>query len=228
MDDINIREEQRKCTKCEISHPITMFKIKNKNNPNKRCSWCKSCMNEYARKYRQKLNYSVNVTEKKCFECKIIKPQCEFSKCTKDTSGLSSYCKKCDRDKRLNFMKDVKNFLIQKRSDARKRCRKNEKISFDVSIDDWMAQYEKQKGFCALSGIEMTWEYSADGDSEFYTSVKYPYNISPDRIDSNRGYTKDNLQFVCNRVNAMKNNMPMDQFIDFCKKVVDFQEVRKS
>jgi hypothetical protein len=119
-------------------------------------------------------------------------------------------------------MKDVKNFLIQKRSDARKRCRKNKKISFDISIDDWIAQYERQRGFCALSGIEMTWEYSVDGDSEFYTSVKYPYNISPDRIDSNKGYTKDNLQFVCNRVNAMKNNMSMEQFVDFCKKVVDF------
>jgi len=119
-------------------------------------------------------------------------------------------------------MKDVRNFLIQKRADAKKRCNKNSRIQFDVSTEDWINQYEKQNGVCALTGITMTWEYSSDENKDFYSSVKYPYNLSPDRIDSSKGYTKDNLQFVCNRVNAMKNNMPMDQFIDFCKKVVDF------
>lgn len=228
MGDVNIMETERKCTKCKIVHPINMFKLKNKNDSQKRCSWCKSCMNEYAKIYRQNLNFSVNVTEKRCFECKNVKPHFDFSKSTKDTTGLSSYCKECDRNKRLSFMKDVKNFLIQKRSDARKRCRQNEKISFNISSDDWIKQYERQNGLCAMTGIKMTWEYSADGNSDFYTAVKYPYNISPDRIDSNKGYTKDNLQFVCTRVNAMKNNMTIDQFVDFCKKIVEASEVRKS
>jgi len=228
MVDINIGEGEKKCTKCKTSHPINMFKLKNKNIPDKRCSWCKSCMNEYAKIHSRKLNYPVNVTEKICFECKVTKMCHDFPKCKKDTTGLSSYCKQCTRNKRLEFMKDVKNFLIMKRADAMKRCKKNKKNKFDISTDDWMTQYKKQRGMCAMSGIEMTWEYSADGESDFYTAVKYPFNISPDRIDSNKGYTKDNLQFVCNRINAMKNNMSTDQFIDFCKKIIDFHNMRES
>ena len=67
----------------------------------------------------------------------------------------------------------------------------------------------------------MTWEYSSNENKDFYSSVKYPYNLSPDRIDSSKGYTKDNLQFVCNRVNAMKNNMNTEELIYFCKKIME-------
>jgi hypothetical protein len=217
---------QRKCTKCETTQPIDMFKQQNKKYPDKRCSWCKSCMNEYAKLYRRKLNYPVSVTEKKCFNCSIIKSYNEFSLCTKDTSGLTTLCKSCTKDKRLIFMKDVRNFLIQKMSDAKKRTKKNNKIQFDISTEDWIAQYKKQNGICVLTGITMTWEYSSHENSDFYSSVKYPYNISPDRIDSSKGYTKDNIQFVCNRVNAMKNNMNTEELLYFCKKIVE--HVRES
>jgi len=178
-------------------------------------------MNEYAKFYRQKINYPVGVTEKKCFRCDETKPHTEFSLCSKDTSGLNSVCKSCTKDKRCAYMKDVRNFLIQKRADAKKRCNKNKKIDFDISIEDWITQYEKQNGICALTGITMTWEYSSDENKDFYSSVKYPHNLSPDRIDSKKGYTKDNLQFVCNRVNAMKNNMDTEELLDFCEKIVE-------
>ncbi|AGH31223.1 hypothetical protein OLNG_00150 [Ostreococcus lucimarinus virus OlV5] len=86
-------------------------------------------MNEYAKIHSRKLNYPVNVTEKTCFECKVTKMCHDFTKCKKDTTGLSSYCKQCSRNRRLEFMKDVKNFLVLKRSDAMKRCNKNKKLS---------------------------------------------------------------------------------------------------
>ena len=85
--------------------------------------------------------------------------------------------------------------MVQKRSDAKKRCKTNDKINFDISIEDWILQYEKQKGICALSGLTMTWEYSSDGNIDFYSAVKYPRNISPDRIDSNKGYTKEYISY---------------------------------
>lgn len=178
-------------------------------------------MNEYAKIYRQKLNYPVSVTEKTCHNCKLTKPSSCFSLCNKDKSGLTSKCKTCTRNTRLIFMKDVRNFLISRRADAKKRCDKNKKIDFNISTEDWIAQYEKQNGICALTGIHMTWNYSSDENKDFYSAVKYPFNISPDRIDSSKGYTKDNLQFVCNRVNAMKNNMSTEELINFCTKIVD-------
>jgi hypothetical protein len=101
-------------------NPLICSNRKNKNDLSKRCSWCKSCMNEYAKFYRQKINYPVGVTEKKCFHCDETKPYTEFSLCSKDTSGLNSVCKSCTKDKRRAYMKDVRNFLIQKRADATK------------------------------------------------------------------------------------------------------------
>lgn len=214
----------RVCTKCNITFPINMFKLKKKDNPEKRCSWCKNCMNEYARLYRQKINYPVSVSEKKCHMCSIVKKHTEFPKHSKNKCGLSTTCKKCSKNERLKFMKDVRNFLIAKRADAIKRTRKKDRLEFNISKKEWIDQYNKQNGICALTGITMTWEYSSDGNSDFFTSIKYPHNISPDRIDSKKGYTPENLQFVCNRVNAMKNNMETSEFIYFCKKVVHFQE----
>lgn len=224
MDDINTGEVQKACTKCEITHPIHMFKPNNKKNPEKRCSWCKNCMNEYARLYRKKLNYPVSVSEKKCHVCNVIKKYTEFAKHSKDPSGLSSRCKTCSKNERLKFMKDVRNFLIAKRADAKKRAQKNDRLEFNISKEEWIEQYNKQNGICALTGVTMTWEYSSDDNNDFFSAIKYPYNISPDRINSKKGYTLDNLQFVCNRINAMKNNMETSEFIDFCKKVVYFQE----
>jgi len=125
-------------------------------------------------------------------------------------------------------MKDVRSFLISKRADARKRCKKNNKIEFNISTEDWILQYKKQNGLCAITGIAMTWEYSSDDTPDNYSAIKYPHNISPDRIDSNKGYTVDNLQFVCSRINTMKNNMTVEEFVNLCKQVVEFQGMRES
>jgi len=60
---------------------------------------------------------------------------------------------------------------------------------------------EKNGFVCALSGVKLdenTW--------------------SPDRIDSKKGYTKENLQFVHKDINLMKNKFPEDYFIEMCKK----------
>lgn len=46
---------------------------------------------------------------------------------------------------------------------------------------------------------------------------------SIDRIDSSKGYTKDNIQWVHKNVNIMKMDQTMDQFLYICKKIVDHQ-----
>ena len=44
---------------------------------------------------------------------------------------------------------------------------------------------------------------------------------SLDRIDSTKGYTIDNVQWVHKYINLMKHQLTQQQFIDFCKKVVE-------
>lgn len=41
------------------------------------------------------------------------------------------------------------------------------------------------------------------------------YNLSVDRIDSSKGYTKDNIQLVCAAANMMKGYMEYNDLINF-------------
>ena len=45
-------------------------------------------------------------------------------------------------------------------------------------------------------------------------------NLSVDRIDSTKGYSKDNVQLVCMAANQMKNDLPMTEFIEMCEAVL--------
>ena len=47
-------------------------------------------------------------------------------------------------------------------------------------------------------------------------------NLSIDRIDSFKGYEKDNIQLVDKRINMMKGSLSNEEFIELCTKVADF------
>jgi len=45
------------------------------------------------------------------------------------------------------------------------------------------------------------------------------YNISIDRIDSSKGYTKDNIQLVGSIINIMKNDIKEEDFLLFVSSI---------
>lgn len=74
--------------------------------------------------------------------------------------------------------------------------------------------YQEQEGRCAISGIEMV----IRGER---CAADSPYSISLDRIDSDKGYVEGNVWLVCTGINLMKSRLSMNQFIEFCQKVVE-------
>lgn len=86
------------------------------------------------------------------------------------------------------------------------------KIEFSVTIQEAWNLYLKQNRLCALSGLPIRMGYR-----EHQTA-------SLDRIDSAKGYTPDNVQWVHKDINRMKNTYGQDYFIDMCKKIAQFQE----
>ncbi len=72
--------------------------------------------------------------------------------------------------------------------------------------------YDCQNGKCAISGVEMTYEV---GSGHVLT------NISVDRINSEKGYEKGNIQLLCRVVNQMKSNMTDSELISWCKLIVE-------
>lgn len=93
-------------------------------------------------------------------------------------------------------------------------------INFDLSIEDMQAKLEIQNFKCALTGMDLLCnvESGARYQSENTASL--------DRIDSNKGYTKDNIQWVHKDVNKMKWDFSQPHFIELCKAVTDYANKR--
>ncbi len=80
---------------------------------------------------------------------------------------------------------------------------------------DLLDLYTSQKGLCALSGLKLT--------RVRRTSKRIsPYNISIDRIDNTKGYSKDNIQLVCSIINLMKNESTTKEFLNLCKAITNY------
>lgn len=99
----------------------------------------------------------------------------------------------------------------------KKGCiRKSKIIEFNITIEDAWNQFIKQDGKCALTGVELVL-YIKNCNENLPTA-------SLDRIDNNKGYTVDNIQWVHKEINMMKNTHTQEKFIDWCKKVAKFKK----
>jgi len=55
-------------------------------------------------------------------------------------------------------------------------------------------------------------------DIKYIKGIQYPHNTI-DRIDSNKGYIKDNIQPCCTICNIMKNSLTTEEFLEHIRKV---------
>lgn len=82
-----------------------------------------------------------------------------------------------------------------------------------------MAQLEKQNFCCALTGVALT--------CQLEKGVRTLTNASIDRIVAGGPYTADNIQLVCAAVNKWRSDLPVDNFIEWCRKVVAHHDKQK-
>lgn len=91
---------------------------------------------------------------------------------------------------------------------------KNRNFEFSITIEDAWNKYIEQDRKCALTG-ELIYFSKCRRNNQDKTA-------SLDRIDSYKGYTLDNIQWVHKMINRMKQHYPQDLFIEMCKKVSNF------
>lgn len=82
-------------------------------------------------------------------------------------------------------------------------------LEFSITIELCYELLETQKGLCNLTGLPIDIKTSA----------------SLDRIDSKRGYTPDNLQWVHKDVNRLKMDLPEDRMKYLCGKISRFNGI---
>lgn len=85
-------------------------------------------------------------------------------------------------------------------------------IAWELAIDHLQAQYIKQQGKCMYTGIKMICPRSY---TELSTSRGNIRLMTLDRINSDLGYTADNICFCCYAANLAKNDWPDTEFRDF-------------
>ena len=79
---------------------------------------------------------------------------------------------------------------------------------FDLTLEDIINLWNAQQGMCALSNLPMQ-----ISDEE--------YDVSLDRIDSDKGYINGNVQLVIKQVNYMKQDYTQEDFINLCKIIAE-------
>lgn len=85
------------------------------------------------------------------------------------------------------------------------KIKKSKRHGNDLTLDDLLTIYENQNCKCFYT------------QREFVLSPSHPDSVSIDRIDSNLGYTKNNVVLCCSEINYMKQSQSRDRFIENCK-----------
>jgi hypothetical protein len=82
--------------------------------------------------------------------------------------------------------------------------------NFNLTIEDLKSTWDKQNGICPYSGVKLEIDYRK------YKKINKIYLASLDRIDSTKGYIDNNIQFVSQPINYMKNNMSHEETLLLC------------
>lgn len=91
-------------------------------------------------------------------------------------------------------------YNIQKNAESRN-------IILDITPCFIWSLFLEQDKKCSLSGIDLN------------LKTIYEITASLDRIDSNRGYTEDNVQWIHKKINWMKGILDNKEFIDICTQI---------
>ena len=80
-------------------------------------------------------------------------------------------------------------------------------LEFNITIEFAWELFQKQKGKCFYTGFEIELKPRNNGHM----------TASLDRIDSSKGYLKDNIVWVHKDVNLMKNSFTNEYFLNLCE-----------
>jgi len=127
----------------------------------------------------------------------------------------NSYLRKNIYNKKIESKKLLNGFV--NRYSYRYRDKVKE-LPFKINRDQLEKMYEKQNRKCRLSGLPIYFT------SSYETQKFHNTTASLDRINSDKGYVLNNVQWVHKHINRMKNNLSQNRFIFLCKNIVENME----
>ena len=128
----------------------------------------------------------------------------------KDKWFCSHRCSAMWSDSKSPFKHIFKN--IRSRSKANK-------TELNIDLDYLRALWEKQEGRCAYTNLKMEMPVT-HSQSKYLKKRSSPFTGSIDRIDSNQGYIKNNVHFICLALNYAKKDWTEEDFKAFLNALI--------
>jgi len=97
---------------------------------------------------------------------------------------------------------------------------KSRKLEVGITLEDIWNLFLKQDRKCALSGVKL-------GFAPTRKTIQLQ-TASLDRIDASKGYIEGNIQWIHKHLNAMKWKLTDEDFIGWCREVVQYQDQKVS
>lgn len=199
---------QKPCSICKVLKPLDCFHNL-KTGKFKKHSNCKECR----AKYRKNLSYSKPINGKiKCTKCHIIKTVDDFYKDRSASTGLQSCCKLCMKENIYESQSKLEGYISKIYNNLVNQLNKNN-IKNNITKQDILDIYYKQDKKCKLSSELLTYYSGPNLTIDRYESK---YNITIDKIDNNKPYSKDNIQLLGSDIHKMKGNLSNQEFIRLC------------
>jgi regulatory protein YycI of two-component signal transduction system YycFG len=138
---------------------------------------------------------------KKCSKCNTVKNYTEFHKSKRYKDGLDYKCKQCEKERSsLKYQATYNNHewrLKQLINFSKQRTKKN-KLEHTLTLEELKEIYPTNNK-CPVFGITFEW----GGNQSNSPSI--------DRIDNDKGYTKNNCQVISARANSIKSNATIEE-----------------
>lgn len=150
----------------------------------------------------------MNFTEVECFKCKKKFQRSLSLYNSQLNKNRNQFCsKKCSMT--VASEKAIKittiPFSYNLANAFKNSKRKN--IEFSLTLNILNNVYIKQNKKCAITGIEMKIRKRNEKKNLFHASI--------DRIDNEKGYSEDNIQFVLLGINYMRNTLDLESVYEF-------------
>jgi len=151
------------------------------------------------------------LTTKKCNTCEQELPLVEYSKNSANKDRLQSNCKKCDNEYQRKRRVENKEYSLdyQRKYQANRRKDFNYRLQMLLNASKQRASLKNREHTITLDDIKDL--YPVDGkcpvfgfDLEFNSQGFRETSPSIDRIDSTKGYTRDNIQIISWKANRLK------------------------
>jgi hypothetical protein len=143
--------------------------------------------------------------------------------CLTLVKGQSTACFNCghgnkgENNAKWKGYKEVPGAFINRITNRSKKANREVEVTAEDIYNLWIKQNKK----CALSGLSIDFVNTNIGNTNRKES-KYDLvcTASLDRINSNKGYTKNNIQLLHKDINMIKKEYDQDYFIMLCKHIV--------